>query len=133
MNRAKFLQNRAARLLPVYWLTNFLSIPLAIAAPDLIWGHIDWPKILANFVLTSCVLNSWFAPWYAVRGIMPINGVTWTISTMLFFYLVFPRCLPWMKKVEGGRRYGVNKKIACCYWLQVLMFWRSHQAYQICS
>lgn len=45
------------------------------------------------YLLTVSGLSSWpLNEWY-----FPINNVCWTISTMLFFYMVFPFVIPFMQ------------------------------------
>jgi peptidoglycan/LPS O-acetylase OafA/YrhL len=97
MNTRKFFQNRCARLLPVFYLTNLLPVLVLIisAAPLSLIGWrsdaLDDASVpVLNTGLTLFAVNSWLAPLYGISGVMPINAVTWTISTMGFFYMVFP-------------------------------------------
>jgi hypothetical protein len=101
MNTRKFFQNRCARLLPVFYLTNLLPVLLLIisSAPLALIGWrsdaLDDASVpVLNAGLTLFAANSWLAPLYGISGVMPINGVTWTITTMGFFYMVFP-CSEW--------------------------------------
>eukprot|EP01046_Picozoa_sp_COSAG06_P007371 COSAG06_NODE_360_length_16832_cov_9.250209_3_plen_327_part_00 len=110
-DRNRFYRNRWARLAPVYYLSNmwmvmimgfFAVLGVDIGSPSL-WTWLTFP-----FGLTS-----WF--YY----VAPPNGVTWTISTMMFFYVVFPYLLPRIQ------RWSPKKQLAWigrCYVLQIITF-----------
>lgn len=72
----KFYIKRVSRLAPVYYFTNLVAIPLAFLTMAL-WLFI-YSLILSLFLVSS---------WLIVG---PLNGVLWTISTMVFFYCMFP-------------------------------------------
>jgi peptidoglycan/LPS O-acetylase OafA/YrhL len=74
-----FLYKRCVRLGPLYYLTTLISMP--------IWFLI-YPNIIA-FIITTILSMFLLTSWI---GIMPLNNVLWSISTMVFFYLCFP-CL----------------------------------------
>ncbi len=76
-----FLRKRAARLLPIYYLTNVAS---ALLLPSIsLYG-----ALLSCFLVTSWGLT------------VPLNGVTWTISTMTMFYLVYPSLAPRLQRLK---------------------------------
>eukprot|EP01050_Picozoa_sp_SAG11_P007781 SAG11_NODE_659_length_7895_cov_18.189969_9_plen_174_part_00 len=62
-------------------------------------------------------INTWLYPFMDIGA--PPNGVCWTISTMLFFYLVFPYILPFMQRMSTDSR---NVWIWRFYWLQLVTY-----------
>ena len=99
LNVRKFLQNRFARLAPVYYLTNILGVVV-------FWVMIpsetsDFGKLMSA-VLSLFGLSSWVSPMYA-WGWFPPNAVTWTITTMGWFYVLFPTGLQKLGAESGFR------------------------------
>lgn len=76
----KFLQNRLARLLPLYW------IMLIIAA---IWR---WES-LRSFILSFLLLQSYFEEFK-----FSFVQQSWTIPVQLIFYISVPLFFAWIKK-----------------------------------
>ena len=77
-----FYQRRMARTLPLYYLTNILTIPTIYFG----YGWIKSGQLAINCILLAFAGTTWF-------GIpMVINGPSWFVSTMWFFYWLFP-CL----------------------------------------
>ena len=74
-----FYKKRAARLAPVYYFTNLVAAPVAFLMFGV--GFFILTAILSLFMITSWLL------------ITPLNGVLWTISTMSFFYCIFPHVI----------------------------------------
>ena len=102
-----FLYKRCVRLGPLYYFTNLISIP--------IWFLIN-PN-LVNFIITTIssmfLLTSWI-------GIYPLNGVLWSISTMVFFYLCFPCLLVRLQRMTKViDYYYLTRKMYC---IQILIF-----------
>ena len=88
----RFWRNRFARLFPVYFATNLLTLPLIYDPPSLL------PKVgqdsVRSLVLGSVGLTSWSELSFIGRllpgpngFVFPPNCVCWTISTMMFFYV----------------------------------------------
>ncbi|WP_338697126.1 acyltransferase [Streptomyces sp. Q6] len=75
-----FYRRRAGRILPLH---------LAATVPCVwvfhVWGGVPWdlPSFLASLVL----VQTWFP---GVVPMFPGNGVSWTLSVEVFFYLLFP-------------------------------------------
>lgn len=100
----KFWRNRFARLAPVYYVTNWWYL-----ANPTTWYMIQpWSGILSLFGMSS-----WFGFGF------PPNGVTWTISTMMFFYVIFPYILPRMQRMEPKVQL---ERIGQLYVLQFVLF-----------
>jgi hypothetical protein len=95
INTRKFFQNRCARLMPTFYLTNILGLLMLLTTTP---KHLGWTEDTLddafapglNVGLTVFGMNSWLSPFYGIPGVLPLNAVTWTITTMIFFYMVFP-------------------------------------------
>ena len=99
-DRRRFLTNRLARVLPMYLLTNLSSIPL----------HVGYFRSTAanplNLFLTATGMNMWLLPFCAtVPGfeLLPPNGASWTIQTMMGFYVLYPLALPYLRRQSRPR------------------------------
>ena len=98
----EFFVKRIARLGPMYYTTNLAGLPLVLGSGALITG-----------VLTLFLLTSW-------TGFEPFNGVTWTISTMTFFYLCFPLLIVRLQNMTTIKDFKVlSWKM---YFLQIILF-----------
>ena len=80
-----FYLNRFTRILPVYYICFIVGVILipfghSYFAPENLWFNAGG-SILSLFLVQS---------WVMVFGLGP-NGPSWTVSTLFFFYLVFPR------------------------------------------
>lgn len=82
-----FLKKQLSKFYPLHLLTFFLMLGL-----DARLGRFyDWPKLLANaFLLQSWVPSDDF---YFVA-----NGLSWFLSDLLFFYVVFSLVFRWLNK-----------------------------------
>ena len=115
-NKKTFWRNRFARLGPVYFLTNFTFAPMLLAngAQAGMGGTQGIHMALVSMFLALFGLNTWLYPFADVGP--PPNGVCWTISTMSFFYWVFPYALPRMQRMSTAKR---SEWIVIFYWLQL--------------
>ncbi len=76
-NSVTFLRRRFVRIYPVYWLIISVFLLLQVCLPSFYRTHfaITLPNILFTYLL--------------LPGHEMINGVSWTLSFELFFYLLF--------------------------------------------
>jgi exopolysaccharide production protein ExoZ len=71
---AIFLWRRLVRIVPLYWLTTAISIPVMSTAFD----------------LSSLLKSLFFIPYKNPSGALdPLYGVGWTLNFEMFFYVVF--------------------------------------------
>ena len=85
-NAKHFWRRRMARTLPLFYLTNLMVIPLVYAGyHDLL---ADPGNLYIAYGLTLFAATTWL-PWP-----FPLNGPSWFVSTMWFFYWIFPNQLP---------------------------------------
>jgi len=85
-NVKHYYRNRFARIAPVYYVAMLIALPLAA------FGH-GWvsPSDI-GWVLAT---NLFAVQMWASTPPLSFVGPAWTISTLAFFYLVFPWLLRW--------------------------------------
>lgn len=93
----KFLKRRFIRIFPIYWIIITVFLMLQLALPAFYKSHFDTG--LANVLQTYLLLP----------GHVMINGVSWSLTNELFFYLLFSLAL-----------LIPNKKI--CFYLMTVYF-----------
>jgi len=105
-----FYQNRFARIGPIYYLANFLSYLLGDTPTHLLLliNNVLKPVDLGgNFwfraILTLTATNSWTFLSLGHPSLMPFNTQSWTVTTLSFFYLVFPFLLPSLQSLSTSR------------------------------
>ena len=77
---ATFYFGRLTRILPIYYICFLYSLPLI----PLLW---QWsPNVIGGSISAVFLVQTWII----VLGFGP-DGPSWTISTLFFFYLVYPR------------------------------------------
>lgn len=81
----KFLARRAARLFPVHWVALLLSYPLLRFTLPALPREVLYPVVFLSLPTTAALVQSWWCPPLLLGG----NGVAWTMSTFLFFYMAF--------------------------------------------
>ena len=87
----RFWQRRAARILPGYAVGWLIGIPVTW----LTFGA--WPAVTA-LVGTGTLTQSWFDDKSVYFG---VNGVGWSLSCEVLFYLLFPVLLPALQRLSG--------------------------------
>jgi peptidoglycan/LPS O-acetylase OafA/YrhL len=119
MDKSKFWRNRFARLAPVYYVTNISmsAIIFEQGGMGLNGTHQGLLGAILQGICTLLGINSWLFPFIDVG--MPLNGVTWTITTMSFFYLIFPWILPTMQGMTPEQR---RVAIVSSFWLQMVSY-----------
>ena len=112
MEIGKFFQNRAARILPVYYLTTLLAIPYTLG------GFGTMPA------------KDTFAPLTIITNVVPINtlfsftigapylGTAWTVATLCVFWFFFPYLLTTYQRYSDE---DLLKKITFMYYLQFVI------------
>ncbi|WP_343552103.1 acyltransferase [Pantoea sp.] len=76
----QFLRNRVARLYPTHLLT--LAIAASVYLTKEAWAYVDMNTLYANILLAQSIFPS--IPYF-----FGFNGVSWSVSTEMFFYLGF--------------------------------------------
>lgn len=87
----KFYRKRASRLAPVYCFTNLLAIPMVLMLAGV--GVFIYTLIVSLFLISSWLLAT------------PLNGVLWTISTMAFFYCMFPHLIVRLQRMQTAQDF----------------------------
>ena len=108
-----FYIKRFARLAPTYYLTNAVALVgiLTIAAKE---KEEEIKTLPWRAPLTVLGVTSW-APLFQ----FPLNGVTWTISTLMAFYVLFPFLAP---RLQRSVMPGQERVAAICMFL-LSAFW----------
>jgi peptidoglycan/LPS O-acetylase OafA/YrhL len=106
----RYYRNRFARIAPVYYVAMLIALPLAVF--DHGWvspSDIDWV-----FATNIFAVQMW-------ASLPPLSfvGPAWTISTLAFFYLVFPWLLRWHQNQTDRR---LNQWIKILAVLQAAVF-----------
>ena len=81
-----YYRNRLARIAPVYYVTMLIALPLAV------FGH-GW--VSPSDIGWVFATNLFAVQMWASLPPLSFVGPAWTISTLAFFYLVFPWLLRW--------------------------------------
>ena len=82
----EFIWDRAARVVPLYWLLTLAVTAVALLAPSLLNSTSAEPMLVLQSLL--------FIPFMKASGAMqPILFVGWTLNYEMFFYALFSLCL----------------------------------------
>jgi peptidoglycan/LPS O-acetylase OafA/YrhL len=81
LDARRYLERRARRILPPYWIAIAVSIAVGLMSPI---GLLDGGHDLANIGLHLVGLHTWWPQSFA-----SINGVFWTIGLEIQFYLAY--------------------------------------------
>ncbi|MFK0261837.1 acyltransferase family protein [Streptomyces angustmyceticus] len=102
-----FWRRRAAKILPNHVLTWCVVIgALACAGAAAATRASAWPANLASLFL----VNTWVP---SQRFLSAGNPVSWSLAAEMFFYLLFPLLLPWVKRLSiRGLLIGAGTAVA---------------------
>ncbi len=84
-----FLQNRAIRVVPMYWILTLTGVALILLAGDFRGEPVSAEPILASVLFMT--------RWTTMD--FPILYVGWTLEWELLFYLIFGMCLLFKNKI----------------------------------
>lgn len=96
-----FWRKRLWRLAPIYLLTNCAAFA-GMCGLGVI-GAVIRQQGYAVFVLWMAFWPCGLTSWMPSRSTLPPNPVTWTISTMFFFYLAFPVLIPYLQRMPAAQ------------------------------
>ena len=101
-----FYTKRFARLAPTYFLTNLAAAIMifALSEDDEDLGWMAW-----IVPMTTLGITSWSPAPY-----LPLNEVTWLVSTLMAFYVLFPFLAP---RVQRSVLPGQERVAAICLYL----------------
>ncbi len=102
--------NRIARIAPVYYATMLIALPLAL------FGHGWVSPSDTGWVFAT---NLFAVQMWASFPPLSFVGPAWTISTLAFFYLVFPWLLRWHQR-QSDR--ALNRWIMILALVQAVVF-----------
>ena len=72
-----FLKRRFVRIFPVYWIICTVFLAIHIALPSFYRTHYDF------------TVSNLFNTYFLLPGHQMINGVSWSLSYEIFFYILF--------------------------------------------
>jgi peptidoglycan/LPS O-acetylase OafA/YrhL len=105
-----YYRNRLARIAPVYYVTMLIALPLAV------FGH-GW--VSPSDIGWVFATNLFAVQMWASLPPLSFVGPAWTISTLAFFYLVFPWLLRWHQD-QSDR--SLNRWITILALVQAVVF-----------
>ena len=109
-NVKHYYRNRFARIAPVYYVTMLMALPLAV------FGH-GW--VSPTDIGWVFATNLFAVQMWASLPPLSFVGPAWTISTLAFFYLVFPWLLRWHQDQSDQ---SLNRWITILAVLQAVVF-----------
>ncbi|MEU3455881.1 acyltransferase [Micromonospora sp. NPDC006766] len=89
----RFLRRRAFRILPNHFVAYVIALVLLLAAGETIRA--------GSAVTTLFLVHAWIPDAQLIGT--SINGVTWSLSVEIVFYLLFPLLLPLVNKIRENR------------------------------
>jgi len=97
MSFSRYFRARVYRIAPVYWLALLVTLLLQTE-----------PISKRAAVLSVFFLQSWFPPYPAT-----LNGPGWYLSVMMFFYLIFPQILAYIKfkQLQPGKLLALSSVV----------------------
>ena len=110
---ARYYYNRISRIVPVYWFTLIIMLPLIPL------GHSGETPGSQNSIVGTILSFLGLQTWVIHFGFGP-NGPSWTISTFAFFYVLFPSAIVIASRQTNLRLY---QWISVCFWLQFIVCW----------
>ncbi|MFT2692931.1 acyltransferase family protein [Clavibacter zhangzhiyongii] len=124
-DRRAFYVNRVARIYPVVVLSLFLGaigVAYVVLADDrarlLDWYALKEPSpvaLAASFLSQLTVTTGWFP---TARINQPWNSPAWSIACEMFFYLLFPLLIVWLRRLG---RVGLSILVTGAFACQVLL------------
>lgn len=106
-----FYYGRMTRILPVYYATWLFAIALTPL------GHNHDSGNLRNAIWGGFASIYGVQTWVLVLGFGP-DGPSWTVSTLFFFYLLFPRLLV---TAQGWSNRSLSVCMVLSFWLQLTL------------
>ena len=105
-----YYRNRFARIAPVYYVAMLIALPLAVFGR----GWVSPSDIGWVFATNMFAVQMW-------ASLPPLSfaGPAWTISTLAFFYLVFPWLLRWHQNQTDR---SLNRWITILAVMQAVVF-----------
>ena len=83
-----FYFKRLTRILPVYYLCFLYALPLSF----FVWYFASENSEIRNEIISGSISSLFLVQSWLIEFGQGLNGAAWTVSTIFFFYLVYPRC-----------------------------------------
>lgn len=121
LDARKFFKSRAARVMPLYWVLQFVCLPLLWLRPretPRLGGGASWVEIVIRCVVNALGMTTWTAGFFP-SYVNTLNPAAWTICTFIMLWLGFPAALRWAKKMDSPRLWRLTVGL---HWAQVLVY-----------
>jgi peptidoglycan/LPS O-acetylase OafA/YrhL len=95
--RNAFYWNRWVRTMPTYYLVNALALlPYFYGYTGMAPWHLQgvFSSWIGQITVTVIPVSTWFGGIFS----LPVDGPSWTISTLLMMWIIFPFSMPGIKK-----------------------------------
>ena len=111
-----FLQNRLARVYPLHIVASLICIPRDFYGYG---GYQPTAGRTAQQLFNTVVPVSTWWPFQPAAAFVGFNSSAWTISTLLFFYAVFPWLLPGLQRVRPA---NLARRIVQLFYVQMAVY-----------
>ena len=108
-----FYRNRFARVMPVYYFANLLSIPLVMAG----WSSV--PNDMPDIAVALARVIPGVQTWVMFNDNLGFTVPAWTVSTMLFYYWIFPALFPRLQNFFN--KSPITTTLWVCYLFQIII------------
>ena len=120
-NYSEFFFGRMTRILPVYYFCYFFALPLIPL------GHSYYPGNAYDLTIGGSILSFFLVQAWVIVLHMGANGPSWTVSTLTFFYLLFPgQVFPFQyfnRACLSHRSYVFPRKFRIYFfWVEMIQF-----------
>ena len=107
----QYFYNRIIRVMPVFYITFAFAIPITVYG----YGGFD-PK--DAMIFTSSIVQNIIPTntWTLFLAGLPIDGPSWTVCTLWFFWVLFPYLQRFYERQEDTELLST---IVRCFWFQL--------------
>ena len=129
LDAATFYRNRMAKILPVYWLVLFASIPLYFVGQVSAYnmkGPFYYSNLWSsdatnpdNGFLSMMLTNVFAVQMWTLHGMPGMLSQDWFVSTIVFWYWIYPCLLPRLQRAFQRMR----ERAEPMWSLQCSLFW----------
>ena len=121
-NYSEFFFGRMTRILPVYYFCYFFALPLIPLGHSYYPGNLSYDLTIGGSILSFFLVQAWVIVLH-----MGANGPSWTVSTLTFFYLLFPgQVFPFQyfnRACLSHRSYVFPRKFRIYFfWVEMIRF-----------
>jgi len=109
-----FYFKRLTRILPVYYLCFLYALPLSF----FVWYFASENSEIRNEIISGSISSLFLVQSWLIEFGQGLNGAAWTVSTLFFFYLVYPRLLVF---AQNRSNHALAILMATSFFLQIVL------------